>query len=269
MRPRILSATRNSSSVHFAWPICRVQNVSRWDSGKATVRVVFCAAIAIEASMSSSELLVRNAVGGRKDVDMHVIGWIWFSSGRVEWPGFSSASYASSKRSFIGCRFLHASSHSFLTLIAEGRRTRNAAARRIISMGRPLKLLLKRPSNPTMKSEDTVDFITTLSKREMRYFDDAACHRSQPCFWTWKRIRKTNMKWENSPRTRTWSRTRESVWRGFGIKTPGFSVLGLAKVWFFFRIVKDYRMSRGPHKGCTHLQWMNWLERASIIVCWW
>lgn len=136
--------------------------------------------------MSSSELLVRNAVGGRKDVDM-----------------LSCASYASSKRSFIGCSFLHASSHSFPTLIAEGRRTRNAAARRMISMRRPFKLLLKRPNNRSMKSEDAVDFITTLGRREMRYFEDAACHRSKPCFWTWKRIRKANMKWENSPRTRT------------------------------------------------------------------
>lgn len=153
--------------------------------------------------MSSSELLVGNADGGRKLVGMHVMRRIWLSSGQVERPGFSCASYASSKRSFIGCSFLQASSHSSLTLTAEGRRTRNAAARRMISMGRPFKLLLKRPSNPLMNGEDAVDLITSLGRREMRYFDDAACHRSQPCYWTWKLIKKTNIKWGNSPRTRT------------------------------------------------------------------
>lgn len=180
MRPIILSATMNSSSVHFAWAICRVQNLSPSASCEAT-GVVFCAAIAIEASMSSSELLVGKADGGRRDVGMDVMGWIWLSSGRVERPGFCRASYASSKRSFIGCSSVQAISHSSLTLIAEGRRTRNAVARRMISMGRPSKLLRMRPSNTSMKGEDAVDLITSLGRREMRYFDDATCHRNQPC----------------------------------------------------------------------------------------
>lgn len=144
--------------------------------------------------MSSSELLAGEADDGRKDVGMDVMGWIWLSSGRDERPGFSCASYAWSKRSFIGCISAQANSHSSLTLNAEGRRTRTAAARRMISIGRLSKLLRKRPSKYSMKGKDAVDLSTSLGRREMRYFDDAACRRSQPCCWTWKRIRKTNMK---------------------------------------------------------------------------
>lgn len=157
--------------------------------------------------MSSSELLVGKDDGRRRNFGMDVMGWIWLSSEQVERPGFSCASYASSKRLFIGCSSVQASSHSSLTSIAEGRRTRNAAAERMISMGRPSKLLRMRPSNTSMKGEDAVDLIKSLGRREMRYFDDAACHRSQPSCWTWKRIRKMNMKWESSPRTRKQSRT--------------------------------------------------------------
>lgn len=180
MRPRILFATKNSSSVHFACPICRVQNVSLWTSCEAT-GVESCAAIAIEASMSSSELLVGEADGGRKKFGMNVMGWIWWSSGRLERPEFSCASYAASKRSFLGPSLVQASSHSFLISIAEGRRTRNAAARRMISMGRPFKLLRMRQSNPSMSGKDAVDLVTSLGSREMRYFQDATCHRSQSC----------------------------------------------------------------------------------------
>lgn len=147
--------------------------------------------------MSSSELLVGKADGGRKKVGMDVMGWIWLSSGRLERPKFSCSLYAVSNRSSIGCSSVQASSHSCLISIAEGRRRRNTAARRMISMGRPFKLLLMRPSNPSMRGEDAVDLIISLGRREIRYFDDAAFHRSQPCCWTWECIRKTNIKREN------------------------------------------------------------------------
>lgn len=141
--------------------------------------MILCAAIAIEASMSSSGLLLGKADGGRKKVGMNVMGLIWLWAGRLDRPGLSCSSYSASKRSFIGCGSAQASSHSSLILIAEGKRTRNAAARRMISRGRPFQLLHMQPRRFSMSSEDAVDLFMSLGRREMRYLADAACHKSQ------------------------------------------------------------------------------------------
>lgn len=155
--------------------------------------MIFCAAIAIDARMSSSGLLFGTADGGRKKVGIDVMGLIWLSLGRLDRPGFFCASYSASKRSFIGCNSAQASSHSSLTSIAEGKRTRNAAARRMISRGRPFKLLHMRPRRTSISSEDAVDLILSLGRREMRYLADAACHKSSVMlFRSWEPTRKTN-----------------------------------------------------------------------------